>query len=144
MSWSYNPALRLTVPLHEVRFLVGDTDTASQQLSDEDIAYLLTRNGNNVAKTAWKAAEQIVALYAKRANISAGPVQIYNSQKFQQYQQLAEMLKNAYLHPGGGRLADIVAGSLVHRNALGKTRLGPQGQWQSVLTETGTGGGTIP
>lgn len=147
MTWTYVPDLRLTVPLHEVRFLIGDINVKSQQLSDEDITYILTRNANNVRKSAWKAAEQMVAIYAQRANVSVGPIQVLNNQRFSQWKELAEILKREYLHPGGGKLTDIADGALVNRSTLGGTRLGggwsgcPTGDWHDLLQRTGTAGG---
>jgi len=131
--------------LHEVRFLIGDIVVTSQQLSNEDIAYILTRNENDVRKSAWKAAEQMVAIYAQRANISAGPIQVYNGQKFNQWKELADRLKQEYLHPNGAGyvLSDISAGAMANPDALGDTVLGG-GDWHTILTRTGTGGGTLP
>lgn len=141
MTWTYDPALRLTVPLHEVRFLIGDVNVTAQQLSDEDIEYILSRNGNNIKKSAWKAAEQMVAIYAQKANVSIGSISVPNDQRFRQWKELADILKREYLYPGGGKISNIAAGSMANRDALGKTRLGPYGQWQEELAHTGTGGG---
>jgi hypothetical protein len=137
MTWTYAPELRLTVPLYEVRYLVGDTDTNFQLLSDEDLEYHLTKSSNNVHKAAWQAAEELVTIYAKRADISVGPIRILNDQRFQHFKDLADRLKKAYLTPGGGKLAGMSAGAMVNPDALGCTKLGPrEGEWRQCLRET--------
>lgn len=43
MTWTYDIAALATTPLYQVRFLIGDTLTADQQLQDEEINFSLAQ-----------------------------------------------------------------------------------------------------
>lgn len=121
MTWTYLDS-RL-VPRDEVRFYIGDTDTTDQQLSDEDIAYLLLKNKNLILRTSWRACEAIMGKLAKRYNESIGPLNDDNPTKFSQYERLRDQLKERSLaEEGSGGLQRI--GSPV-ATGTGPTYLGP-------------------
>lgn len=42
MVWTYRPMLIATVPLYQVRSMIGDTNSASPQMQDEEINLRLT------------------------------------------------------------------------------------------------------
>jgi hypothetical protein len=52
MAWSYDPTdldnTTASGRLNIVRLLVGDTDTVDQQVQNEEIAFGLSENGNNI------------------------------------------------------------------------------------------------
>lgn len=52
MSFSYDPATVSTNPIHEVRFLTGQTDPVTSQIEDEEIQYLLDKNNGDVQAAA--------------------------------------------------------------------------------------------
>ena len=90
LSWSYeNPKANLK---DEVRFLVGDTNTAEQLLQDEEIEYLLDEEGSAI-EAAIAAAYAIAAKFSRQADIQDGQMRISASQKAAAYTKLAENLK---------------------------------------------------
>lgn len=98
MTWSYsgNPA---ESPSDEVRFLIGDTDSTTPEVSDEEIAYILQMHGDpgatygNYAAAA-VLAQAIASKYAKKADKSVGGLSIQYKQKFDNYMALAEKLRD--------------------------------------------------
>lgn len=110
MSWSYsgNPA---SSDLDAVRFLIGDTNTADQQLSNEEIQFLIDQEGN-VYRAAAKACLSISAKFARFVDKSVGDLQISYSQRQAAYASLAQSLTNqaatrsAIPYAGGISLAD--------------------------------------
>lgn len=90
MSWSYNPGASTR---DWVRFRIGDTDTADQLLSDEEINSALTREGNEY-KAAAVCADAIAGKFAREADKRVGPLAISASQKSERYTTLAAQLRS--------------------------------------------------
>jgi hypothetical protein len=69
MTWSYsgNPASSAN---DKVRFLCGDTDTTNQQISNEEIAFLLTEWNSDAYVAAAFACEAIAGKYQSKADMS--------------------------------------------------------------------------
>lgn len=90
MTWSYsgNPSSSST---DAVRFLVGDTDTNDQLISNEEISYLITEHGS-VNRSASEAARAIAAKFARNMNRSIGGLQADFAAKYRQYLELADNL----------------------------------------------------
>jgi hypothetical protein len=109
MTWSY------TGPSHsdndEVRFLIGDTDTTDQQITDEEITYLVTREGS-VFGAAVEACKSIAAKYARLVDKSVDGLSISFSQLQAHYSALSKTLsskssaKNATPYAGGISVTD--------------------------------------
>lgn len=57
-------ATRLEDGLNHIRFLVGDTDTTREQLTDDEITSLLALNGDDRMTAAAAAADAIAAKFA--------------------------------------------------------------------------------
>lgn len=92
MTWSYDTAL--TAAKDKVRFLVGDTDTADQQLQNEEITFVLAEEGTtNVYGAAAAAARGIAAKYARLSQKSVGDLSISYQQRQDHYDRLAERLE---------------------------------------------------
>jgi hypothetical protein len=91
VSWSYsgNPA---TSNLDRVRFLIGDTDTNDQQLSDEEINALLVENHNNPYLAAVNCCRALEAQYARKVTKSMGDISIQYDQLTKHYSDLARSL----------------------------------------------------
>ena len=75
-----------------VRFLVGDTDTNDQQITDEEIAWALTQRSNTYLAAAL-IAERIAAQYARKVDKSVDSLSISFSQRQEHYLALARQLK---------------------------------------------------
>lgn len=94
--------------LDEIRFYLGDVDTADPILSDEEIIFyqgkLLTVFGNNLA-TASYLADLIAGRMAREVSISGDGVTIGADALQQKYQALAKLLREqwrAIAGAGGG------------------------------------------
>ena len=92
MTWTYsgNPA---SSDRDKVRFLVFDTDTNEQLLSDEEIAWLLTEQ-TNVYLAAANAAEAIAAKFAKDITRSAVGLSATVGNRAAFYLDLADKLRD--------------------------------------------------
>jgi len=75
MSWSYsgNPAAST---LDKVRWLIGDTDTSDQQLSDEEINAALVVSGDDPYTAAISCVEALIAKYSRKVTKSMGDLSI--------------------------------------------------------------------
>lgn len=91
MTWTYggDPAAN---DRDAVRFLVGDTDTNDELITDEEIAWLLTENGN-VYSAAAAAAQTIAAIFARFVNKNVGDLSLDASDKHKHYLDLADTLR---------------------------------------------------
>ena|SRR5215831_20452512 len=100
MAWSYSGSPSAS-PKDEVRFLIGDTNPADQELQDAEINYCLAlvwgdpKNapayGNYLA--AAHAADNLASLYARQADKSVGDLHIAYGNRFKQFQLLAQRLR---------------------------------------------------
>lgn len=90
MTWTYggDPAAN---DRDKVRFLIGDTDTNDQQVSDEEIAYLLTSEGS-VPGAAVAAVQALIAKFSRLVDKSVGDLSISYSQRVGQYEKLLRQL----------------------------------------------------
>ena len=90
MTWTYSgdPA---SSDRDEVRFLVGDTDTNDQLVTDEEIAYAVANEGNNYLAAA-EICRAIAAKFAKLVDKSVGDLRIAYNQRQQAYKDLMKML----------------------------------------------------
>lgn len=91
MTWSYSgdPS---SSDRDQVRFLIGDTDTTDQQLSDEEIDFLITNEGNAVGG-AVAAVRAILAKYARLTDKSVGDLRLSYSQRKGAYESLLRSLE---------------------------------------------------
>lgn len=103
MTWTYSNS-DLSTDLAQVRFLIQDTNTKRQLLSDEEITWLLAQNGGIYA-TAAEAASVIAAHYGRQIDRSAIDVQDSASARAAFYQTLATKLKMR-----ANLLVDVFAG----------------------------------
>lgn len=81
------------VPADQLRFLVGDTNTTSEELTDAQVAFLLADEGDNVRRAAARAAEVLAARYSGQADEKqVGPLRLKFTQKAERYAALAKQL----------------------------------------------------
>jgi len=90
MAWTYSgdPS---TSERDQVRFLVGDTDTNDQLLTDEEISYLLTTK-KNVVKAAIEACNRLIAKFSRDVDYSIGPEKVSAGDRVKQFKSLKEEL----------------------------------------------------
>lgn len=98
MTWSYS--LTFAADKDKVRFIVGDVESDDQQLQDEEINWVLTKNGLFFA--AAQCASALAARYARQANRAEGELRASASQIARAYTQLARDL-NKYAVEVSGR-----------------------------------------
>ena len=110
MAWSYSgdPA---SSEKDAVRFLIGDTDTDDQQLSDAEINYLIAQWGG-VMVSAINAVRGIIARYARLVSKQVGDLSIDYSDRLAAYQALVGQLeagniKDVDLYAGGISVSDV-------------------------------------
>ena len=91
MSWTYsgNPA---DSDSDSVRFLVGDTDSDDQQVTDEEIAWALTQAGG-IYSAAALIASTIAAKFARMVDKAVGDLKISYGQRAGHYEKLTAALK---------------------------------------------------
>ncbi len=102
MTWSYSASI--TTSTDRVRLLFGDTDTTDQQLSNEEIGFLITVNGS-VTSAAAAACDVLAAKYTRFSDKWVGDLKILASQKAKAYLELAKTLRErgaAYAVPTAG------------------------------------------
>lgn len=98
MTWTYsgNPA---SSALDAIRFLIGDTDTNDQLLSNEEIAWLNTEASgtstgtNALYDAAYRSCLAIAASLARLADKSIGDLSVQLSQKAAGYRATATEMK---------------------------------------------------
>lgn len=91
MTWTYsgNPA---SSQLDAIRFVIGDTDTTDQLLSNEEITYMITTYGDS-RHAASESCRAIAAKFARLMNRSIGGLSADFSAKYRQYLELAESIE---------------------------------------------------
>lgn len=89
-SWSYSGDPELTTK-DAVRFLIGDTDEDDQQVSDEEIAYLLTQTGDSASLAAVTAAGALASKFSRMSvkEKDVGDLKIVYADRAAAYRQIA-------------------------------------------------------
>lgn len=90
MTWTYDPTL--ATDRDKIRTLIGDTNTADQLLTDEQIAYMLAQTPQ-VDLAAAECCDLILAKLARDIDRSNIGMSSQRSQKVQHYQDLAQRLR---------------------------------------------------
>lgn len=91
MTWTYsgNPA---SSDVDNVRFRIGDTNTSDQQLSDEEIEWLLTTYESTIGASLG-ACDALIAKYARAVDSRSADVSVSASQRMKHYQDLKTTLQ---------------------------------------------------
>lgn len=90
MSFSYDPATITTNPIHEVRFLTGQTDPNDYEIEDEEIQYLLDENDGDVQATKNDVLKNLLNRAAHSYDKTTGEVSEAMSQRFKNLQELID------------------------------------------------------
>ena len=88
MSFSYDPATITTNPIHEVRFLTGQTEEATSQIEDEEIQYLLDKNEGDVDTTVTDVLNTLLKKAAHDFDKQTGEVSESQSQRYNHLKEL--------------------------------------------------------
>jgi hypothetical protein len=115
MSWSYDETDLGTDTasgrLNSVRLLLGDTDTADQQVQNEEVTFALAQSNDNIYFAAAWLARTVAAQYARKVNTSLdGALSADYSDLALQYSKLAENLE--YQGKKAGAVVGIKAGGI--------------------------------
>lgn len=109
MTWTYSGDPSAS-ELDELRFLLGDTDTTDQQLSDEEINYLLREHGDSVVAAGLAACRRLIAQYSRCVDQKTGDIDLKYSQRIAHYKDVMSMIREG-LRPtpyaGGISISDI-------------------------------------
>jgi hypothetical protein len=102
--------------MYKVRLLIGDTDSARQQLQDEEIDWVLTEQAV-VTYAAAACAEMLASKYAFLVNTEVSELRVSAAARHKHYLELAERLRKAAGSlPGGDgtgvALATMYAGGV--------------------------------
>lgn len=100
MSKTYTPS---ATPSNKdkIRLLVGDTDSASMALHDEEIMMVLSEQ-SNVGLAAAACADLLAAFYAKQVNTKNGSISVNASDRVKSYRDLAARLRQSPDNPFAG------------------------------------------
>lgn len=90
-DWSYNASQIATVPLYQVRMLIGDVVYSDQQMIDEEITWLLTQS-SNVYTAASQCARALAAKFSRMVDIVQGEMKTNYSAKARAYLAMAAQL----------------------------------------------------
>lgn len=90
MTWTYDPGL--PTDRDWVRLKIGDTDTADQILSDEEIDALL-EDASSKEWAARDAVDAILSRFARSVDRSMGDLSVSLSSKFDHFEKLAVKLE---------------------------------------------------
>ena len=102
MTWTYS-STDISTNLAKVRLLIGDTATADQQMTDEEINFFID-NEQTIYMAAYRCALALSAHYARRVDKEMGDLKLLASQRQRHYIRLAEQLlkKNVPGIPSAG------------------------------------------
>jgi hypothetical protein len=114
MTWTYGGAPgtdSAATRRDAVRFLVGDTDTTDQQITDEEITFALSQTSNDIYRAAAISCRSIAAKYAREVDSSVESIRVAASQRQAHYTSLAvKMEKQASKYGSSGLGVPLVGG----------------------------------
>ncbi len=91
MSWSYSSS-SLGLSKNKVRLFIGDTDSAREQLADEEISYVLTVETSPTLAAA-SCCDLLAAKYSFMCNTENGALKVSAAARMQHYIDLADRLR---------------------------------------------------
>lgn len=111
MAWTYsgNPA---SSARDEVRFILGDIDTNAQELTDEEIDYMLTKYSSVISQSVLGLFDVLLLRYGRIVSESVGSVSIQYNQRYQSFLEMRKIfiaqnnLTDAVPYAGGISIGD--------------------------------------
>lgn len=111
MTWTYDSE-DLSFDLYKVRWLVGDTNTSDQLVTDEEIEFALTEQGSIYAAGAM-VCDTIAAQFAREADQKeVGDLKLRYIKRGEEYTRLADRLRASVSTSGSGGGVSIYAGGI--------------------------------
>jgi hypothetical protein len=101
MTWSYDPAL--TSDADKVRFLIGDTDTTNQLVSDEAVATMLSLYTDTFPAAA-ALCDGLATKFARLPTITISGITIRGTERAEQYRITALSLRQQSAQGEAGAL----------------------------------------
>lgn len=102
----------MVATLEQIRTLVADPTTPDATAIFEDEHYeVILAIEPNVYRAAATAAKTLAAYYAGKVNVTAGPVKVENTQKFEHYEALAKTYDQRAREGGGEDGSTLGAGA---------------------------------
>lgn len=112
MTWNYTNRPE-TVDRDKVRFLVGDTDSCDQLVTDEEIAYAIAKFPTKLELAAAFVLRALAAKFSRKASMSAGGVSSSCSDIAKAFADRAKELDpNDETSGAGGLLCEISFGGI--------------------------------
>jgi hypothetical protein len=109
MAWNYTNApgtANAAARRDAVRSLTGDKVSTNQLLTDEEIAFYLANNSNNLYSASADACEAIAALYAQKADsLTLGKTKVDYQEASSRFLALAAKLRKQRASVAGGFFA---------------------------------------
>lgn len=131
MSWTYNLATLSTTPKDQVRRLIGDVVFSDQQISDEEIVWILTQR-SSIYGAAAECCRFIAGQYSRKVDVvtqasGGGALKTNYSAQAQAYLRLAQTLEGRSAMVGGGLpYAGGISVSDKQNNEQDSDRVAPQ------------------
>lgn len=94
--------LDLSNPINQVRVLIGDVN--SENISDSNIQFLLTKHNNNVLLAACEALDYILNMVAYYAREEVGDVEVYWNNVYEQLYNRKKELEKELAYKNSGSL----------------------------------------
>jgi hypothetical protein len=107
-TWTYNSAKLSTVPLFQVRRLIGDVLIGDQQMQDQEVQWYID-NYSNVWAAASAACRALAAQFSRMVDTVQGEMHTLYSQRAKNYMLLAQTL---YQQSRGRGVAYVYAGGI--------------------------------
>lgn len=98
MTWTYTPDF--TASRDKVRFLIQDTNTNDQLVTDEEIAFVLTE-ASNIYRAAEKLCRAIASNLQRRMTLIDPAMRLDRGEQAKHYMELAEEYAAQALSSGG-------------------------------------------
>lgn len=104
-TWTYDASRVATVPLYQVRRLLGDVIYEDQQLSDSEVAFALTQR-STIEGAAADCARYLAGQYSRKPDVtSPGGITTNYGEQAKKYLALARDLDNQAVRRGAGGIA---------------------------------------
>lgn len=115
MTWTYSGNPKDSVK-DQVRFMIGDTDEGDQQLTDEEIEFLIGMHSTPLG-AAKAAITGLIAKYSREVSYTIGPEKVSAEERVSNLQNLLATLAQTWTASGVPSWADTEA---THPNLFDK------------------------